>query len=188
MKYSLILACLFSFFYATGQTYKPFRVELGSAIITVNASDNGSPSLHLDAYVEPRYAINDRFLVGFRHEKHLSTSLSLFLIPGEYEIFSGNSFLVEYFFNNKRTRPFAGVAFGVYHLIHLGADPGIFQTLFGFRQEYVSNVGIAPRVGINSGHFRLTGIFNFTGVRIKNYFGLNLGFEIGGGPVKGKRE
>ena len=47
-----------------------------------------------------------------------------------------------------------------------------------------TNFGFAPRIGINAGHFRIAAIYDYTGNGISNLFGIQIGFEIGGGRIK----
>ena len=192
MKFSLSLVFVFFLtLVVNAQTYKPFRVEVG---LSFNASTDEEANNGAGGYIEPRYAVNDNLLLGFRLEgSYLSggtikVDFDDFGEESELELgvtrLSANLFFAEYFFSNERVRPFIGLGAGVYARRALGLAVDIGNVQIGELDESKANFGMAPRVGINAGHWRFSTSFNFTGPDIANYMGLNIGFEFGGGKKK----
>jgi hypothetical protein len=75
-------------------------------------------------------------------------------------------------------RTFVGAGFGGFN--ELRQATASFDNIFNLNE---SNFGFFPRIGIESGSFRLSGEYNFTG-GINNYAAINVGFLLGGGGKK----
>lgn len=166
---------------AFSQPFKPFRVELGLASNT-SISDEGANGF--GGYLEPRYLIDRSWLVGARLEV-ADINQSVFLDATNVNVSStvqrSNLIFGEYFFNANQVRPFVGLGIGVTSLeeTYVNVGAGFFQVGAGEQRE--SSFSFAPRFGVNAGHFRVLSTINFSNNKIPNYFGLNVGFEIGGG-------
>ena len=170
--------------YSQDRVYKPFKVDFG---FTCDVPTNNDVSTGFGIYIEPRYAINDKFTIGLRIEgiylnlgnvtidytsvKVSTTNVSPILITGDY------------YFSLEKTRPFVGVGLGMFkrtfRTVEVSAIQGIqigpkTQTKFGF----------TPRFGLNIGHARIAAIYNYTGTDIGDFLGIQLGFEFGGGKIK----
>ncbi|MEO0555844.1 MAG: hypothetical protein AAF149_21750 [Bacteroidota bacterium] len=91
------------------------------------------------------------------------------------------TFVTEYFFNTAQVRPFIGFGLGVFQRQSYGVNVGLTSISVGELNNSLTNFGFAPRVGVNAGHLRISGMMNFSGNDIANFFSLNVGFEFGGG-------
>lgn len=167
---------------AQAQEFKPFKVDVGLSFNTPfdDVADNG-----IGGYIEPRYGVNDQFTAGLRLEWSALSSGSITVNTQMVDVSSASvrstMFVGEYFFNTANVRPFVGAALGMYRRESYGVSVNLGSVQVGDLNGSVTNFGFAPRLGLNAGHFRLSTIFNFTGNDISNYFGLNVGFEFGGG-------
>lgn len=165
-----------------GREFKPFKVDLGFTLNTAlgDESENGA-----GGYIEPRYGASDEFTFGLRIEWNRLSSGNITINTTEVDVSSTNlvSTMVtgEYFFNIAKVRPFVGLAMGTYRRESYGVNVSLGSVQVGNLDRSITNFGFAPRMGINAGHLRLATIMNFTGNDISNFFGLNVGFEIGGG-------
>ena len=134
-------------------------------------------------YVEPKYQANDRISVGLRLESTFLTSGSITVGPGSFDLEAASVFPIlltgDYYFTTEKVRPYAGVGLGVYIKDETSIDSDIGVVSFDLGSK--TNFGVAPRLGLNVGHFKLAVIYNFTGDGIADYLGINVGAEIGGG-------
>ncbi len=167
---------------ASAQTYKPFRVELG---VTRGSSLDDEAQSGWGGYIEPRFAANDHWLFGFRFEGVSLNGSAITIDFDEIEVSNttirNSSIFAEYFFTNGRVRPFIGMSAGLYKRGALGVEVGTNGIQIGELGESQQNLGFAPRVGINAGHFRFHANANFTGEEIADYIGFGMGLELGGG-------
>lgn len=190
MKISLLFVIVFFiFFEGFTQTFKPFRVELGMSFNAATGDEAGNGA---GGYFEPRYAVNDQLLLGFRLESGYLSGGSITVNAQEVELNNTNlrarTFFGEYFFGTEKVRPFVGLAMGVFSRKSVGIAVNAGSVQIGALGDSRANFGIAPRAGINAGHWRFLATFNFTGEDISNYMGLNIGFEIGGGRKNKSKE
>jgi len=169
--------------YSQNRVFKPFKVDVG---FTYDMSTNDNYGSGVGIFIEPRYGINDNFIVGLRigglfigggNVEMNFTSISVSATTITPVLFTG-----EYCFSIENARPFLGIGFGMYkrtiHSIDLSAMHGIF---IGPTTE--TSLGFSPRVGLNVRHFRIAVIYNYAGKNISNFLGIQFGFEFGGGRI-----
>jgi hypothetical protein len=187
MKKSILtlttLFLLLSYTYSQEPIYKPFRVDVGTTL-DIPTDDNASTGFGV--YVEPRYAVNDKLVFGIRLEGiFLSAgqiSVNTTSVDIKYTIISPILFTGEYFFNTQKVRPFIGLGIGMYKKTLGDVSTSVGNVSIGSKTK--TNFGFAPKVGINSGHFRFAVIYNYTGTDISDFLGIQAGFEFGGGLNK----
>jgi len=164
--------------------YKPFKVDAG--FLYAMPGGNDAVKSGFGVYIEPKYNLTNQIAVGLKWEvaamgaadqEGMSVSISAintFQLTGDY------------YFNQNKVRPFAGLGVGMYTLGSVEVDMGDVASMED-PYELGTKLGFAPRVGLLLGHFRAALEYNIiTGVDkdfsdSKNYMSLKLGFEIGGG-------
>ena len=178
----LLLIVVLCSFHLQAQEFKPFKVDLGLSFNTPTDDQAGNG---MGGYIEPRYGLDDYITLGLRLEWSALSSGNITINTQNVDLSAASvrntMFVGEYFFNKEKVRPFVGMGIGMYRRQSHGISITAGSVQIGDLNRSVSNFGFAPRVGVNAGHFRLSTIFNFTGNDISNYFGINVGIEIGGG-------
>src|SRR5258706_3646916 len=176
--------------FAYAQDYKKFKVGFGVGY--AGASGNGSSGGVLATF-EPAYRIQDNLSIGLRMEAAVitrgysqsigSASLSIagissYTVNGQYYFGSGGDF-----------RPFGGLGIGFYSMAAVKADISGSGTSTQVAAAE-SKFGLYPRLGFDFHHFSMSADYNIVsntkdpsgGGEFKNsYFGLRLGFFVGGG-------
>jgi hypothetical protein len=173
------------------QDYKKFRVGLGLGYAA--ASGNGS-SGGVIFTLEPSYRIQDNLSIGLRMEAAAITrGLSGDATGVSINVAGIGSYTLngQYYFGTGDFRPFAGVGLGLYSLAAVdGTISGQSGTVQGTAAE--SKFGFYPRIGFDFHHFSMSADYNIVpsspaiggGDEFKNsYFGIRLGFFIGGGKA-----
>jgi outer membrane protein W len=187
MKTFFILLFILSIF-TTGihsqvSVYKPFKVDIGT---TLDIPTDDKAGTGFGIYVEPRYGVNDRIVLGIRLECIFLTSASITVNASSVDIKYTTVVPVlltgEYFFNTNKVRPFVGLGLGMYKKTLGGVSTSIGNVNIGSKTE--TKFGFAPKMGINSGHFRFAVIYNFTASDFSDFLGIQAGIELGGGKVK----
>ncbi|MEO0734109.1 MAG: hypothetical protein AAFZ52_14835, partial [Bacteroidota bacterium] len=85
-----------------------------------------------------------------------------------------------YFSDTKTTRAFAGLGLGYFGGASVEVEDGNGDTVG--EADGGGTIGLAPRVGYELGHLRLSAEYNLAFKEsVPNYFGLHLGITIGGG-------
>lgn len=179
---------LLAFFTANAQVensqeriFKPFKVDIG-----VNLTFPVSPELTLGGgfFVEPRYGVNDRIHLGI----HLGSNIigeGKFLFNNKEAVtraqaIANLSLTGEYHFVLEEVRPFVGISGGMYRR----SDYEVVDNTSGvviIRHGTIVNLGMAPRVGIIAGKFRMNATYHFSGKGITDFVSLGLGIQFGGG-------
>lgn len=164
------------------QEYKAFRVGLGLGY--ANASGKGAKGGVLWA-LEPGYRVNDQILANLRIEGAVIGRGYADETTASIDVAALGSYTLngQYYFNNNKFRPFAGVGFGMYSLAAVSMTAG---TNGGSTQAVAAanKIGFYPRLGFDAGHFTLNLDYNIVPetAGIKNsYLGIRLGGFIGGG-------
>lgn len=170
---------------AQSTLYKPFKVDAGLILAFPTTNDY---ELGAGIYVEPKYNVTDQFTMGFRGEFVGLASNTLLEIDGdivEVNVSGISSFLLtaDYYLTTSIARPFIGVGGGAYILGDVEyTDDEVNSVHVGTR------LGFAPRVGVVLGHFRVALEYNVIpskeDIESRNYLGMKVGFEIGGGKNK----
>ncbi|WP_194774209.1 hypothetical protein [Pararhodonellum marinum] len=163
--------------------YKPFKVDLG-----INMTFPTDPNLTLGGgmFVAPKYGINDNLHVGI----HLGSNI---LGEGDFifqntkatvqaQAISNLSLTTEYYFTFEKVRPLVGLSGGMYRRSDLEIIDEVNGTVIsktGSRIGY----GLAPKIGINTGIFRMDLTYHYTGKSITNFVSIGLGIQFGGGRL-----
>ncbi|MDR0559141.1 MAG: porin family protein [Prevotellaceae bacterium] len=173
---SLVLLCGAASM-ANAQEFKPFRVDagIGYGLPFTKGFDGG-----IAFYAEPKYAIADKIAVGLRWEGALfageSEDLNLSISSGYYA--TG-----DYYFNNNKFRPFAGLGLGMYSVgsakVKVNTEDVVQGVVTGDAQ---SSFGMLVRAGFDFSHIRFALSYNLATTNPSfSYLGISLGFYIGGG-------
>jgi outer membrane protein X len=157
-----------------------FKFELGGiyGLPTDDAFKGG-----VGFYVHPSYYFSDKLNVGLKAEwailgssDDLGTAVSISAL-GSYLV------TTNYYFTVSKVRPYAGVGLGLYSMgsVSVGSAVNI---------EYGNKFGVAPKIGLDLGHFTLNVAYNAifgtdSEMPNKNYLSLGVGIFFGGG-VKGR--
>lgn len=163
------------------RVFRPFKVDIG-----VNLSFPVSPDLTLGGgfFVEPRYGVNDRIHLGI----HLGSNIigeGKFLFHNREAVtraqaIANLSLTGEYHFVLEEVRPFAGISAGMYRRSDfevVDSNSGVLIT----RHGTIVNLGVAPRIGVVAGKFRMNATYHFSGKGITDFVSLGLGIQFGGG-------
>ncbi len=173
--------------FAQSSDYKAFKVDVGG-LYAIPSGDGAKAGAGF--YIEPKYNITNNIALGLKFESAIMAAADDVNIGGiatisSLDISAVSTYQItgDYYFNENKVRPFAGLGLGIYNLgdIEFGTEEANF--------EIGSKFGFAPRAGILLGHFRLALEYNIiTGVDTgldafdnKNYLSFKVGFEIGGG-------
>ena len=161
--------------------FKPFKVDIG-----VNLTFPVSPDLTLGGgfFVEPRYGVNDRIHLGV----HLGSNIigeGKFLFHHKEAVtraqaIANLSLTGEYHFVLEEVRPFVGISGGMYRRSDyevVDSDSRVVIT----RHGTMVNFGVAPRIGVVAGKFRMNATYHFSGKEITDFVSLGLGIQFGGG-------
>lgn len=168
--------------------FKPFKVDVG-----INLTFPASNNLTVGGgfFVEPRYSLNDHIQMGI----HLGSNIigeGKFLFQNteartKAKAIGNVSLTGEYQFGSENVRPFVGMTAGMYRQSEfevLDRNNGKIIT----NQETEVNFGIAPRVGIVAGKFRMNATYHFPGKGITQFVSLGLGMQFGGGKIRPNSE
>ncbi len=168
---------------ASGQVkYKPLKVDVGILAGEVTEYKAGL----LMPYIEPKFNITNAITAGLRLEyvniykedfaDHNRENIYYNDLKSSGAIYS-SALTVDYYFNQKRLRPFAGGGVGLYYILNKQENPWL-----NIEHNFVAT-GFFPRLGFNIDHFRFSAEYNFIpNNKIDlNYLTFKIGFEIGGG-------
>ncbi|MBS1626811.1 MAG: hypothetical protein JSR09_04875 [Bacteroidetes bacterium] len=158
----------------SSKKFKAFKFDIGIGYATPsNGSSNAVGGFTFT--LEPHYRLSDALAVGLRFEgaalgfKDLSNNVTV-------SVLSSYCATGEYYFSNNGFRPFAGAGFGIFTQQSVTVNSGSSTTVTTPGQ---SNFGFFPRLGFETGHFRMSGEYN--SVDNGGYIALKLGFFFGGG-------
>ncbi|GGF51154.1 hypothetical protein [Echinicola rosea] len=195
MKYTALIIALFilSPFVSKAQSldpsgasrlYKPFKVDVGLNLTFPTESELTTGG---GFYVEPRYGINDQINIGLQLGSNiLGEGESLFNhqeATYRAQAISNLSLTGEYLFGKENTRPFVGVMVGMYRRSDYEIVDSDDGTIFNQVGNEV-NFGVAPRIGLIAGKFRMNFTYHITGENISDFFSIGLGIQFGGGKIK----
>lgn len=194
MKKTLALACFIlalQISHAQDRIFKPFKVNMafGYAQPTGTGAKGGAAFS-----LEPKYAVLEQLSVGLRLQVAATGRADE---SGDLEEVKANASYAamgDYYFTNTRFRPFAGLGAGYFQVAGLSVASD---------NESVSvdgKFGGVLRGGFEFGHLRAEAEYNLIGAsqafdfttgqkteKVQNrYWGIKLGFNIGGGRYKNK--
>jgi outer membrane protein X len=161
--------------------YKLFKVQVDAGY--ARPAGKGVKSGLLLA-LEPKFNINDRISIGLRTEATAMArgGYSINNVSAEAEVGLGIAILptADYYFSNRLARPYVGIGLGLYNFVSVQASTVNTQVSI----PAVSKPGVFLRTGVEVWHIRAGFVYNLVGKSksINNsYYGLTLGFIIGGG-------
>jgi outer membrane protein W len=174
--------------FAQSTAYTPWQVDFTGGYAA--ASGKGTKG-GIALYLEPKFHITDNFSAGLRLGGALTAKFALNSTGdeiGEASIAVVSSYLAtgDYYFQKEagaKFRPFAGIGLG------FASAAGASSTEVTETSEAQTKNGFSgmARVGFDVSHFRFNLEYDVnpkTGRISNNYFGVNLGFYIGGGSKK----
>jgi len=170
------------------QDYKKFRVGLGLGYAAASGYGSGGGVIFT---FEPSYRIQDNLSIGLRMEgAAITRGYSQTVNNASFDVAAIGSYTIngQYYFGSGDFRPFAGLGLGLYSLAGVsGSSSGTNITA----TEAESKFGFYPRIGFDFHHFSMSADYNIvpptkdllggTGEFKNSYFGIRLGFFIGGG-------
>jgi len=163
------------------RVFKKFKVDMsfGYATPQTTSDVNGTKAGVLFA-IEPKYAILDQLSVGIRMEAAVMANVDINGETGDAQANASYILTGDYYFTNKKFRPFAGLGAGMYTTASVDEntvinDPNDIPTS--------SKFGFMARLGFEYGHLRIGGEYNFVADKA-GYLGLKLGVCFGGGRKK----
>lgn len=195
MRTLLLLLFTYISFSASGQEYKPFKVNVSLGYAKpIQSGISGGVLLS----VEPKYGLTQSVDLGLRLEGALvargivvngDNSIGEVGYVGSY-LLTGN-----YLFGKANARPFLGLGGGLYDV----TSSSTITITDGQSWEDITLTGDTKwgamlRGGIKAGHFLVSieynavraSVINVSGSSIKSrndYLGIKLGFDIGGGRM-----
>ncbi len=178
-KIVLSVSILVASLVATAQStnYKAFKVNIGLGYAIPTTKVSGGTSGGAAFSIEPQYRINNAINVGLRLEGAAIGSVNTGSGNADVSVLSSYTASGEYYFKPSGFRPFAGVGAGIYSMAN--ANISASSTSTPTINNAGSKFGFYPRVGFETGHFRVTGEYNF--VSNGGYMAFKLGFFFGGG-------
>lgn len=172
------------------QDYKKFRVGIGLGYAAASGYGSGGGVIFT---LEPSYRLQDNLSLGLRYEAAAITrGYSQSVTGANFDVAGIGSFTLngQYYFGSGDFRPFAGLGLGLYSLAAVGGSTSGTSGSFNATAAE-SKFGFYPRIGFDFHHFSMSADYNIvpptkdilggTGEFKNSYFGIRLGFFIGGG-------
>jgi len=157
-------------------TFKKFKVDVSLGYASPQVSGPGTKAGILFA-IEPKYAVMNDLSVGIRMEGAVMANVSKDGGSGNAKANYSYVATGDYYFSDKRFRPFLGAGAGIFTF----ASVDLNSDISGINDIPVSSkFGFVTRGGFEYGHLRVGVEYNFVGDKM-GYLGLKLGAVIGGG-------
>lgn len=162
---------------AQSTNYKAFKVNIGLGYaIPMNTQGSGQ-SGGAAFSLEPQYRINDAINVGLRFEGAAIANVNSAGSSANVSVLGSYTASGEYYFKPTGFRLLAGAGAGIYTMASASVSSGSGGSVVTV--PATSTFGFYPRVGFETGHFRVTSEYNF--VKNGGYLAFKLGFFLGGG-------
>ena len=159
--------------------FKKFKtdVSFGYAIQQGAAQTSGVKGGALFV-IEPKYAVIDALAIGLRMEAAVTANINE-TGNSSSSARANLSYLLtgDYYFTNKKFRPFGGVGAGMFTTASVN-DKTVINSMKDIPQ--ITKFGFMARTGFEYGHLRMGIEYNFVPDKA-GYLGIKLGFCIGGG-------
>lgn len=175
-KVFLIAFCVISVITlkAQSKTYKNFKVDVGLGY-AIPTDGNSNSVGGITFTLEPHYRLTDAIALGLRLE---SAGLG-FKQPGTNDVtvavVSSYCATGEYYFMGGGFRPFAGAGLGLFTQQSVTIGSGSSAVISPSESKF----GFFPRVGFETGHFRISSEYN--SIDKGGYIAFKIGFFFGGG-------
>ncbi len=159
----------------TAVTFKKFKVDVSLGYASPQESGPGTKAGLLFA-IEPKYAVMNDLSVGIRMEAAVMANVSKDGSSGNAK--ANYSYLAtgDYYFSDKRFRPFLGAGAGIYTFASVDLSSDVSASSIPVSSKF----GFMTRAGFEYGHLRIGAEYNFVGDKM-GYLGLKIGAVIGGG-------
>ncbi|MBN2350084.1 MAG: hypothetical protein JXJ22_14685 [Bacteroidales bacterium] len=168
--------------FSQDHVFKPFKVDFG---LTCDIPTDDNAGTGVGIYIEPRYGASEKLTIGLKLQNDFLGAGDIEINYISVKISSTRIFSLlitgDYYFSTENVRPFVGLGLGMYKKYIYGVSTGITGVDIGSVSD--TNFGFEPRIGININHFRIAGLYNYTGKGISDYVGIQFGFEFGGGRI-----
>ncbi len=161
------------------KNYKAFKVDVGLGYAF--PSGGGGTKAGVTFTVEPHYRLNDALALGLRFEgAALGYSSTSATGNSEVKVSVLNSYCAtgEYYLKPSGFRPFVGAGAGIYTAASIAASTSTGGA--AVVSPSLSKFGFFPRVGFETGHFRMSSEYNLVGSDV-SYLAIKIGFFFGGG-------
>ena len=166
--------------YSQNRIFKPFKFDIAGLFDVSLDKESGNGG---GFAIEPRYGVNDNFVVGVRVEgvylNNSNVSVNLSGIDVNQSEIYNILFTGDCYLSYEEIRPFIGLGIGISTMKTKGVSVAINGINVG--NSSVNKFDFSPRIGVNIKHFKFAVIFNISGKEIPNYAGIQAGVEIGGG-------
>jgi hypothetical protein len=167
---------------AQSTTYKAFKVDIDLGYAIPSAGTGGGTKAGVTVTVEPHYRLSDDLAVGFRFEGAAIGYQDITTATKKTHISLLTSYCptIDYYFMKGGFRPFGGAGAGIFSQQSVaGSSTGNGAVLV----PGASKFGVFPRVGFETGHFRMAASYDILGNN-SNYLGFTIGAFFGGGSKK----
>ena len=172
--------------YEIKRIFKPFKVDAG---INLTFPANRDLTVGGGFFVEPRYGINDHIHFGLNLGSNIiGEGKSLFQnteAVTRAQAIGNVSLTGDYVFSLENVRPYIGMTAGMYRRSDYEIIDQSDGTIINNHGTHV-NFGVAPRMGVVAGKFRMDATFHFTGKGITDFISVGLGIQFGGGRLNYK--
>jgi hypothetical protein len=143
---------------AQSQNYQSVRVDLGGSYVT---TDEHWGSWGIGVWIEPKFNLLDQLAVGLRFDEIAILGGMLSDEPNITQK-AGTAFLLkgDYFFFSNTVRPFGALGLGMYILGGQSIQASTSTTNASISQKAGKYFGIAPQIGVDISHFRVSIVYN----------------------------
>jgi outer membrane protein X len=181
MKQAITLAfALFIFQLVNAQEksdriFKKFKVDVSLGYAIPQESTGGGTKAGALFAIEPKYAVMEEVSVGLRMEAAVMANINEAGQSGSAKANASYLATGDYYFSNKKFRPFAGVGAGIFTYASVSNASDNLDNI-----PVSSKFGFMARGGFEYGHLRIGVEYNFVADKA-GYLGLKIGTCIGGG-------
>jgi outer membrane protein W len=157
--------------------FKKFKVDVSLGYAMPGESGGSGTKAGALFVIEPKYAVMDELAIGLRMEAAVMANVDV--NGGKGSAKANASYLAtgDYYFSNKKFRPFGGIGAGIFKNARLDISD---ETSSLDNIPVNSKFGFLARTGFEYGHLRIGVEYNFVPDKM-GYLGLKIGAVIGGG-------
>jgi len=186
MRKLLLLATLVacgSLANAQSSTYHAFKVDVDFGYAIPSSGSTGSNGVKAGATftIEPHYRLSDDFAVGLRMEGaalgYEAKDSQGNLGNAKVSVLGSYCATAEYYLMDGGFRPFVGAGVGLFTQASAVIDDSGNGAVVS---PSSTGAGFFPRIGFETGHFRMSGAYNIVGHN-NSYAAFTIGFFLGGG-------
>lgn len=156
------------------RVFKKFKTDVSIGYAIPQGSGTKGGVLFV---IEPKYAVLDQLSVGLRMEAAVTANIDINGNSGSAKANASYLLTGDYYFSNKKFRPFAGAGAGMFTTATVDENTVVNSAA---DLPTTSKFGFMTRVGFELGHFRMGAEYNFLANK-SGYMGIKIGVCIGGG-------